>query len=358
MAETAAFVSQPSQASITPPKPTSIKALSGLSSIPTNYTFLADFNDEAPSDKHESIPTIDFSLLTSTVPDERSKALQDLGKACLEWGFFKVINHGVPETMMKAIIETLKAFFELPEEEKQEFKWKHVLDPIKYGTSCNDKVDNVMFWRDYLKFLLHPEFHSPHKPPALREIALEYSKRVRHIAREIVRGICDSLGLEEDYVDKVLNWENGRQLLVANFYPPCPQPDLAMGIPPHSDNGLLTLLTQNEIGGLQVAHEGKWVNVSPIPNSFLANIGDQIEILSNGKYKSILHRGVVNNKHTRISLALTHGPDMDAIVSPASKLLEDGTNPAVYKAMKYKDYVELQYSGTLDGKSCLERIRI
>lgn len=112
------------------------------------------------------------------------------------------------------------------------------------------------------------------------EIALEYSKRVRQVAREIIRGISESLGLEDDYIDKALNLENGLQVLAANLYPPCPQPELAMGLPPHSDHGLLTLLIQNEIGGLQVHHKGKWVNVNPVPNSFLANIGDHIEVHS------------------------------------------------------------------------------
>ncbi|XVE66584.1 hypothetical protein DITRI_Ditri08aG0090500 [Diplodiscus trichospermus] len=361
MAETASFVSQPCQASFTHPKLTSIKALSefpGLSSIPSIYTFPTDPNDEALSDTNESIPTIDFSLLTSSIPKERCKIIQELGKACQDWGFFMVINHGVPESMAKAMIETCRGFFELEEEEKQEFQGKNVLDPIRSGTSFNVSVEKVLLWRDFLKLFMHPEFHSPNKPPALSETALQYSRRVRQVAREILRGISESFGLEENYIDEALNLENSLQLLIANFYPPCPQPELAMGIPPHSDHGLLTLLIQNGIGGLQVQHKGKWINVNPIPNSFLANIGDHIEILSNGKYKSVVHRAVVNNKETRISIAMAHGPAPDAVVSSASKLLvEDGDNPPLYKAMKYKEYVELQQSSKLDGKSCLERIR-
>ncbi|OMO63566.1 Oxoglutarate/iron-dependent dioxygenase [Corchorus olitorius] len=288
MAATSPSLSQHSQSSLTdsPPVPklTSIKALaaelSGLTSIPSGYDFQTIpniANDEAFSEAdHESIPTIDFSLLTSSNSEERSKVIQDLSKACQDWGFFMVTNHGVPESMMKEMIEACRAFFELPDEEKQEFEGKHVLDPIR----------------------------------------------------------C------------------------ANLYPPCPQPELAMGLPPHSDHGLVTLLIQNEIGGLQVKHQGKWINVNPIPNSFLANIGDHIEILSNGKYKSVLHRAVVNNKDTRISIAMPHGPAPDAVVSPASELVDSVSNPPAYKAIKYKEYVELLQSNKLDGKSALERIRL
>ncbi|OMO85195.1 Oxoglutarate/iron-dependent dioxygenase [Corchorus capsularis] len=349
------------------PKQKSIKAvateLHGLTSIPPGYNFQTISNivdDEAlsVSEANESIPTIDFSLLTSSNPEERSKVIQDLAKACQDWGFFMVTNHGVPESMMKAMIEACAAFFELPEEEKQEFEGKHVLDPIRCGTSFNVSVDKVLFWRDFLKIFLHPHFHAPTKPSRFSEIALEFSKRVQQVAKEILRGISESLGLELDYIDKAMNLENGLQLMAANLYPPCPQPELAMGLPPHSDYGLVILLIQNGIGGLQVKHKGKWINVNPIPNSIIANIGDQIEVLSNGKYKSVLHRAVVNNKDTRISIAMSHGPALDAVVSPASELLDSVSNPPAYMPMKFKEYIEDQQSRSLDGKSALERIRL
>ncbi|MFQ6649354.1 hypothetical protein Gotur_023013 [Gossypium turneri] len=284
MATTAPTGSPLSQPSLTHPPPprklTTVKALSessGLSSIPSIYIFPKQTYHEPVSDTKEPIPTIDFSLLTSSHPGQRSKTIRELGKACRNWGFFMVTNHGVPERMMKAIIEVCREFFELPEEEKRGIGGKHVLDPIRFGTSFNESVDEIL------------------------EIALEYSKRVRLVAREIIRGISESLGLEKDYIDETLNLENGLQLIAANLYPPCPRPELAMGLPPHSDHGLLTLLIQNQIGGLQVQHKGKWVNIDPIPNSFLANIGDHIEILSNGKYRSFLHRAVVNYRDIRIS---------------------------------------------------------
>ncbi|PPR84259.1 hypothetical protein GOBAR_AA36456 [Gossypium barbadense] len=123
--------------------------------------------------------------------------------------------------------------------------------------------------------------------------------------------------------------------------------------------------------GTSSTTQGKWVNIDPIPNSFLANIGDHIEgelnlvefeakhtqILSNGKYKSVLHRAVVNNRDVRISIAVPHGPALDAIVSPAPKLVEIVGNPPAYGAMKYKEYLELQQGSMLNGKSSLERIR-
>ncbi|CBI34033.3 hypothetical protein VitviT2T_004116 [Vitis vinifera] len=81
----------------------------------------------------------------------------------------------------------------------------------------------------------------------------------------------------------------------------------------HSDHGFLTLLIENEVGGLQVEHKGKWFNANAIPNSFLVNTGDQLEILSNGKYMSVIHHVVVNNKATRISLAIANRPLLDGL---------------------------------------------
>jgi isopenicillin N synthase-like dioxygenase len=112
------------------------------------------------------------------------------------------------------------------------------------------------------------------------EVWLEYCQRIRGVVRELLKGISESLGLEASYILKAMNMESaGLQSFVANLYPPCPQPDLAMGLPPHSDHGLLTVVTQNGIGGLQLQRNGKWVNVHALPNSLLVNTSDQLEVI-------------------------------------------------------------------------------
>lgn len=96
--------------------------------------------------------------------------------------------------------------------------------------------------------------------------------------KELLKGVSESLGLVPCYLEKASELETGLQILIANLYPRCPQPELAMGLPPHSDHGLLTVLIQNNVGGLQLKHNGKWVLVNPLPNSFLVNTGDQLEV--------------------------------------------------------------------------------
>ncbi|KAK6945785.1 Non-hem dioxygenase N-terminal domain [Dillenia turbinata] len=331
-----------------------------LTSIPSTYTYsTTPLVEPVVSGSEASIPIIDFSLLTSGSPDRRSQAIHDLGKACQDWGFFMVTNHGIPEGMIKGMIEGLEDFFNLREEEKKEFRGKHVLDPIRCGTSSfNTSAEQVFFWRDFLRVFVHPDFHFPNKPLGVRELSHEYCKRVREVYGELIRGISTSLGLEESYIHNTLNMEDGLQILVGNFYPPCPQPELAMGLPPHSDLGFLTLLIENQIGGLQIQHNHKWVNVKAIPNSFLVNTSDQLEILSNGKYKSNVHRATVNNKATRVSIAMANGPSLEDIVGPAPELIDNESNPPRYMPMKYKDYMELQQSNRLDGKTCLDCVKI
>lgn len=100
----------------------------------------------------------------------------------------------------------------------------------------------------------------------------------------LVEAILESLGvwgatMNKTEGDEILNeFEDGSQLMVINYYPPCPQPDLTLGMPPHSDYGFLTLLLQDEVEGLQIQYKDQWVTVEPIPNSFVVNVGDHLEV--------------------------------------------------------------------------------
>ncbi|PSS02798.1 Protein DMR6-LIKE OXYGENASE 1 like [Actinidia chinensis var. chinensis] len=339
------------------PKRITVKALvesPALTSLPSNYSYTINPDESDASDPDGTLPIIDFSLLTSRDPHQRSTVIQELNKVCQDWGFFMLVNHGVPESLMKAVVDVCKEFFNLPMEEKMEFADKDIWKPIRFGTGVDVKVEKFFTWRDFIKVLGVPQFQFPNKPKGFSEVSGEYCKRTREVARELLQGISEALGLEENYIEKAMDLESGFQLFAANLYPPCPQPELAMGIPAHTDHGLLTFLIENEIGGLQIQHNGKWFHVNPLPNSFLVNTGDHLQVLSNGKYKSIKHRAVVNNKATRISVVVAHGPSLDTVVSPAPELVESESRPAAYMPMKYKDYMNLQ----LGGKPCLDHIQL
>ncbi|KAJ9166526.1 hypothetical protein P3X46_021266 [Hevea brasiliensis] len=288
-----------------------------LKDVPSKYAYGRNPEEHISLDE-ERIPIIDFSLLTRGTPNQRFKVIRDISNACQEWGFFMVINHGVPKKLRDEMINSIESFFDLAEEEKQEYAGKNSLDLIRYGASFNVTIDKTLLWRDYLKILVHPHF--------------EYSKRTREVANELLKGVSRSLGLEENYITKRMEVEVGSQMFVTNLYSPCPQPEIAMGLLHHSDYGLLTLLIQNHLGGLQVMHNGSWVPINPLPDSILINIGDHMEILTNGKYRSVVHRAVMNKEGTRISIGTAHGPPLKSIVRPAPEL----ANPASYRGIKFR----------------------
>lgn len=152
----------------------------------------------------------------------------------------------------------------------------------------------TLFLWENVQFI--PSAHHTHNPPnqlqvdlllihrlssnACSETIEEYITKSRELIGELLKGISRSLGLEENFIHKRMDIESGSQLLVINFYPPCPKPELVMGLPAHTDHGLLTLLMQNKLGGLQIQHNGRWIPVHPLPNSFLINNGDHMEVNS------------------------------------------------------------------------------
>ncbi|XP_027103253.1 2-oxoglutarate-dependent dioxygenase 19-like [Coffea arabica] len=178
----------------------------------------------------------------------------------------------------------------MPEEAKLKFETTNPLYPVmvRFGSTIHDKSkQTVLFWRDYLRFFVHPEFYCPDKPQELRDLISEYSQRTRDLASKLLQGITRSLGMEEDYIQKAMDLDHGTQIFAANYYPPCPQPELAIGIPPHTDHGLLTFLLQNGVGGLEIQYRGQWFHVNALPNPIFVNTADQLEVY----YSSFTEQG-------------------------------------------------------------------
>ncbi|KAK8942022.1 Leucoanthocyanidin dioxygenase [Platanthera guangdongensis] len=310
---------------------------------------------------HEEIPTIDLSLLIrrseKTSADERAKVIQQLGEACQDWGCFMAVNHGVPEDLQRKMIEAYLDFFDMKDEEKQRYNSKSFINSVVYNASFDQTTNEVLYWRDGLITTVHPTFNSPDQPQNFRLISEEFSRRTREIAKQLVVAICEGLGLEENRTEECLGLASCYQALSGNLYPPCPQPELALGLPPHSDAGLLSVLMQNNsFPGLQVMHNGNWVQVQLIPNSLFIVVSDLLEIFSNGKYKSLLHRVTVDKKMTRLSVVTAIGSSWEGVVvAPAVELVE--TEPAAFRGITYKDYIRHYQSGKLN-KRPLAAIRL
>ncbi|XAR66650.1 Thebaine 6-O-demethylase [Bertholletia excelsa] len=148
------------------------------------------------------------------------------------------------------------------------------------------------------------------------------------------------------------------QALRINYYPPCPKPELVLGVTPHSDGSLLTIVLQlNQVDGLQIKKDGMWIPIRPLPSAFVVNVGDSLEILSNGIYKSIQHRAVVNSEKERISVAAFHSPKFEGELGPAPSLVTPET-PALFKRVGIAEYYRRYLARKLHEKSNIEAMRI
>ncbi|XP_074291846.1 protein DOWNY MILDEW RESISTANCE 6-like [Silene latifolia] len=298
----------------------------------------------------EDVPVIDLGC-----PDH-TRVLAQLHHACKNYGFFQVINHGVSKEKVENMQKMAKDFFKLPIEEKMKLYSDDPTKTIRLSTSFNVKKEQVHNWRDYLRLHCWPldQFvpQWPSNPPNFKEIVSNYCTEVRELGIRIEELISESLGLEKSYIPNVVG-DQGQHMAI-NYYPPCPEPEMTYGLPGHTDPNTLTVLLQDlEVSGLQILKGDKWVAVKPQPDAFVINIGDQIEALSNGIYKSVWHRAVVNASTARISVASFLCPADDAIISAPPALLADGS-PAVYKGFTYPEYYKKFWSRNLDQEHCLE----
>ncbi|KAI4319537.1 hypothetical protein MLD38_033123 [Melastoma candidum] len=339
---------------------------SGISKVPEKYILPAQerpMRREAEPDplKLIALPLLDFSELQGPNNDAALKSLSD---ACQDYGFFQLVNHGIPEEVTKGIVEVSKEFFEMPFEERSKYMSSDMYSPVRYGTSFNQSKDKVFCWRDFLKLTCQPMEevlpHWPSSPPHMRrELAASYAKAAKNLSIALTGAIFR--GLEIDQVEEhgamIEEFKAGSQLMVMNCYPQCPQPDLTLGMPPHSDYGFLTLLLQDQVEGLQIQHRDEWVMVQPVPNALVINVGDHLEIFSNGRYKSVLHRVLANSTQHRVSVASIHTLSSNRTIRPSPSLVDDA-NPPRYKDTDFASFLDYVSSREPKNKDFLESRKV
>ncbi|KAI3691926.1 hypothetical protein L6452_31729 [Arctium lappa] len=323
-----------------------------INQLPPNFIRPISQRPNLQNISHDSIPLIDLHDLHGP---NRATVVHQIGQACRHHGFFQVKNHGVPVSTIHNMINIAREFFRLLEHERLKTYSDDPTKTTRLSTSFNIRTEKVANWRDYLRLHCHPienYIHEwPTNPGSFRDHVAEYCRKTRELSLRLIEAISESLGLERDYIGKQLGSHG--QHMALNYYPPCPQPDLTYGLPGHTDGNLITVLLQDDVAGLQVLRDGQWVAVDPVPNTFIVNIGDQMQVLSNDKYKSVLHRAVVNCEKERISIPTFYCPSPDAVIGPAPKLVTDD-QPAVYRRFTYEEYYDKFWNRGLATESCLD----
>lgn len=291
----------------------------------------------------QGIPLLDLSI------SDTQLLVSQIGDACRNWGFFQVINHGVPLELREKLELASKSFFAQPKEEKLKVR-RDEANPFGYYDTENTK--NVRDWKEVFDFTVEnptilpaspdPDDKElimlvnqwPENPKYMREAFEEYAQEVEKLCYKLMQLIALSLGLPANRFDNFFTKSTSRIRL--NHYPPCPVPDLALGVGRHKDGGALTVLYQDEVGGLEVKRktDGEWIRVKPTSNAYIINVGDIVQVWSNDKYESVEHRAMVNSEKERFSIPFFFNPEHSTMVEPLNDLTDD-ENPPKYRAYNW-----------------------
>uniref|UniRef100_M1BG57 Desacetoxyvindoline 4-hydroxylase n=1 Tax=Solanum tuberosum TaxID=4113 RepID=M1BG57_SOLTU len=305
------------------------------------------------------VPVVDLSGIH--VEDGRKKIVDEIREASEKWGLFQLINHGIPSSVLEGMIDETRKFHEQDVEVKKEY---YSSDPtarqVRYD--CNLHVNKtkgkIANWKDtlYISELVSGHIEPEEIPQVCRKTSVEYINHVVKLEDILLGLLSEALGLRTNHLKDTEC--DKRQLMVCHYYPACPQPELTLGTEKHTDPVFVTILLQDQNGGLQVMCDNQWTDVTPIEHGLVVNIGDLLQILSNDKFVSAIHRVVARNAGPRISVACffsgvstppkTYGPIKELIWEE---------NPPLYKEFQVVDYVTKYFSKPLD-KTGLDLFRL
>ncbi|KAF8006384.1 hypothetical protein BT93_K0628 [Corymbia citriodora subsp. variegata] len=264
------------------------------------------------------IPTVD---LRGYRDSRRQDVIDGIREASETWGFFQIINHGMPLDVMDNMLEGVKKFHEQRVELKKE-----------------------LYSRDGTK--------------RVREAVFEYEKHIAELKTSLAELLSEALGLGSDYLSGTECMKS--ETVLGHYYPACPEPELTLGTAHHSDISFLTLLLQDHHGGLQILHENHWVDAVPVHGALLANIGDFMQLVTNGKFKSVEHRVLSGRVGPRVSVACflsLSRTERTKPLAPIKELLSEN-NPPIYKETSISEYVACFRSHGLRASSTLPHFRI
>ena len=332
----------------------------GVQEPPSQYVLPEqDRPAAAVSEMPEPIPIIDLSRLSAGSAEEFDK----LRSALENWDLFLAVGHGMEPSFLAEAMKATREFFNLPLEEKQ--KYSNIVDGEKlgmdgYGNDMVVKENQVLDWNDRLNLLVEPEALRtyrlwPTQPPSFRDILSEYTVRCKAAANLVFRNMAKILNLQEEHLVNMIG-ENSITQAIFNYYPQCPRPDHVLGLKAHTDGSIITV-NFADAEGLQLQRNGVWYNVPIVPNALIMNVGDIMEILSNGFFKSLVHRVVTNAEKERLSLVLVYTLELETELEPVSDLVDD-KRPARYMKIKLHDYMEKYHDTYATGTLAIDGVKI
>ncbi|KAF8708836.1 hypothetical protein HU200_030226 [Digitaria exilis] len=312
--------------------------LSAQSDIPQEFIWPSDESPTPEAAEELAVPLIDLSGGAAN-----PEVVRQVGDACALHGFFQVVNHGIDPELVADAHRCMDAFFTRPLAEKQRAQ-RRPGDSCGYASSFTGRFATKLPWKETLSFRSYSPASAGGEQQ--QEVVLDYFVRTlgedyrRHgevyarycsemsrLSLQIMEVLGCSLGVGPTHFRRF--FQGNDSIMRLNYYPPCQRPLDTLGTGPHCDPTSLTILHQDDVAGLQVFSGGRWLSIRPHAAAFVVNIGDTFMALSNARYRSCLHRAVVNSRVPRRSLAFFLCPDMDKLVRPPPELVDD-THPRAY----------------------------
>ncbi|KAK1420352.1 hypothetical protein QVD17_21880 [Tagetes erecta] len=288
-----------------------------------------------------AIPVIDLSH-----PDDAKNLIV---KACQDYGFFKVVNHGVPLWLVSQLENQTMEFFNMSQSEKNKYCPPY---PTGYATKTIGPNGDVG-WLEYLLFTSN-DFSTNSK--TFTSLAKEYVEAVKKLGCEILELVAEGLKIEpKSVLSRMLSDDKADTIFRLNHYPPCPDTDPDMdhratntiGFGEHTDPHLISIARSNTTSGLQIClPNGTWVGVPPDHTSFFINVDDMLQVMTNGRFKSVKHRVVTDKLKSRVSMIYFVGPPLMEKIAPLGSLMEPGEE-SMYDEFTWFEYKSCTYKTRL-----------
>ncbi|XP_054793981.1 gibberellin 2-beta-dioxygenase 8-like [Prosopis cineraria] len=278
------------------------------------------------------LPVIDLGRLNSNTDHlEREECKKQIIEAAKQWGFFQLVNHGISQQFSQMLLSSeglIKAFHRpFADKSQQSSTTVH----YKWGNPFATNLKQLLWSEAFHIFFPHGQANMDEDDhhTCLRSITEAFVRKVAPLAESLAEILGQELNIKSSYFREMCL--PNTSFLRLNRYPPCPIPKLVFGLLPHTDSTFLSIVYQGQVEGLQLLRDGKWIGVKPNPHVLLVNVGDLFEALSNGVYRSIIHRVVAAEKEERFSVAYFYRPFDDAVI-------ESHGTPRVYRSFTFKEY--------------------
>ncbi|KAF9588081.1 hypothetical protein IFM89_007322 [Coptis chinensis] len=294
------------------------------------------------------LPLIDLSRLLSRSAIDREECKRDIAEASKQWGFFQVVNHGISREILERMHDEQVKVFRQPFDKKNKEKLLNLsADSYRWGTP-NATTLKQFSWSEAFHIPLTDisssvgEFNTlrscrqswPTVDVTCSHVGMrltieEFATTVSNLAQNIAEILAENLGHKTTFFAE--NCLPNTCYLRLNRYPSCPISSEVFGLMPHTDSDFLTILYQDQVGGLQLVKDGRWIMVKPNPEALIINIGDLFQAWSNDVYKSVEHRVMTNRRVERFSVAYFFCPSYETVIQSCRK-------PSVYREFSFREF--------------------